>query len=342
MAKIHCLGSGLVGAFVIRHLVKSGHEVHAYDLHPMKHAGAHLHVGDVFQALNNLEEGLIVNMLPGTIGGDCTQRLITEGRNVVDLSFADPTPDLLDSLAKESGSVIIWDVGIAPGLSNMLLRKAQNELGHLDLAEIRVGGNPVSSDESWSYMAPFSPIDVIAEYTRPARVVRGGTMAVLPALAERHIIEVANKGPMEAFLSDGLRSLIHGINAENMSEYTVRWPGHIQKYIDLRDSDGLDIDALLNQWKLDPNRDEFTWMEITATSPTGSRRWTVQDHGMNHDSSMARTTGLVTVATALTLLENEVNLPPGVHAPEDLPEVFLSRTIELFQSEGVEIQAFHE
>ena len=32
---------------------------------------------------------------------------------------------------------------------------------------------------------------------------------------------------MEAFLTDGLRSVLANIPAEEMSEYTVRWPGGI-------------------------------------------------------------------------------------------------------------------
>ncbi len=82
-------------------------------------------------------------------------------------------------------------------------------------------------------MAPFSPKDVIAEYTRPARVIRDGGEVVLPALSERHFIEVPEHGQMEAFLTDGLRSLLETIPAVEMSEYTIRWPGHIQRFIEL-------------------------------------------------------------------------------------------------------------
>jgi len=34
MTILHCLGSGLVGAYVVRHLVEAGHEVHVYDIKP--------------------------------------------------------------------------------------------------------------------------------------------------------------------------------------------------------------------------------------------------------------------------------------------------------------------
>ena len=34
MAVVHCLGTGLVGAWVAKRLATLGHEVHAYDLQP--------------------------------------------------------------------------------------------------------------------------------------------------------------------------------------------------------------------------------------------------------------------------------------------------------------------
>ena len=89
----------------------------------------------------------------------------------------------------------------------MLVALAQRELGHLDEVTIKVGGNPAEPDDEWSYMAPFSPHDVIAEYTRPARIVRSGSMTVVPAMDGLHTID-ANGRTMEAFLTDGLRSLI--------------------------------------------------------------------------------------------------------------------------------------
>ena len=90
----------------------------------------------------------------------------------VDRSFSEFTTDRDDDKSNEYGARILWDTGIAPGLSNMLLSRAYDEMGPLKKGEVRVGGNPTGPTGGWNYMAPFSPIDVIAEYTRPARVIR--------------------------------------------------------------------------------------------------------------------------------------------------------------------------
>ncbi|HJM55542.1 MAG TPA: saccharopine dehydrogenase C-terminal domain-containing protein [Poseidonia sp.] len=338
MQTLHCLGSGLVGAFVVRHLVKAGHDVHVYDLKASDVDGITMHIGDITNELGQIPEGLVVNMLPGDIGGMCTENLVKLGRKVVDLSFAEETPERLHEQALASNATVVWDVGIAPGLSNMLLAEAQAKLGKFTNAEIRVGGNPSQPDEKWSYMAPFSPADVIAEYTRPARVIRNSTITTLPALDERHLIEVHGKGEMEAFLSDGLRSLLFTMSAQEMSEYTVRWPGHIQRYIDQRDTGVIDIEALLDSWAFDKDRDEFTWMEVKAENETHRHIWTVQDKGSDEDSSMARTTGLVTIATVLTMCEHENILSPGVYSPEQLPQPFLDQALSLMVKAGVSIE----
>ena len=128
------------------------------------------------------------------------------------------------------------------------------------------------------------------------------------------------------------------MKAEDMSEYTVRWPGHIQRYIDERDAGKLDLDALLDSWTLDKTRDEFTWMEVKAENDAQRFIWRIEDSGHKGDSSMARTTGLVTLATALTLCENDEILPSGVFSPEELPPAFLDRALSLMVKNGVKIE----
>ena len=248
------------------------YDVYIYDIEPKNsmfevYTNITVHIGDIFdydlEALDN--EAIFVNMLPGEVGHNLTRRLASvDGRQIVDLSFSEKTPDTIIEDTIGIGTKVIWDVGIAPGLSNMLLSEAYGKMGRLHTAEIRVGGNPAEKNGGWNYMAPFSPRDVIAEYTRPARVVRKGVMVTLPALTEKHSIEVEGRGTMEAFLTDGLRSVMSSIPAEEMSEYTVRWPGHIERFVRERESNSLDIERLIGEWRFDSETPEFTWMEVST------------------------------------------------------------------------------
>ena len=335
-----------MGSFVARKLAEGGCDVSVYDIEPRNsmfevYTNITVHVGDIFdydlEAFGN--EAIFVNMLPGEIGHKLTKRLArVDGRQIVDLSFSVKTPDTSIEDRIGIGTKVLWDVGIAPGLSNMLLSEAYGKMGRLSTAEIRVGGNPAEKKGGWNYMAPFSPWDVIAEYTRPARVVRNGMVVTLPALTERHSIEVEGRGTMEAFLTDGLRSVMSSIPAEEMSEYTVRWPGHIERFVRERESNSLDIERLIGEWRFDSETPEFTWMEVSAIDHLGNRmNWIINDSGGEDGSSMARTTGLVTVGCILAWIEDPSMLKPGIHAPESLPTKVVSSIIKMMTENGVEI-----
>ncbi len=93
---------------------------------------------------------LILNMLPGRIGGKLRERLISSGTSVVDIAFAEDIPPEWHEVARAAGTTFVHDVGIAPGLSNMLIAAASKEMGSLTKATIRVGGNPAEPDDDWS------------------------------------------------------------------------------------------------------------------------------------------------------------------------------------------------
>ena len=258
MTTIVALGCGLVGEFVVQRLVDDGHSVVAVDLHLPDSIKNNTRIksieGDAKEYIESLNgDEIIINMLPGRIGHGIRKDLVVGGHNIVDLAFTAEDPQQFDELAKQHGSTMIWDIGIAPGLSNMLLAHAQRELGFLEKATIHVGGNPTEPDDEWSYMAPFSPSDVIEEYTRPARILRDQTVVEVPALTERHQIDVDGTDGMEAFLTDGLRSVLDTINANDMAEYTVRWPQHIDRWI--AEGHSTPEEDLLDAWKFDSNRE---------------------------------------------------------------------------------------
>ena len=324
--RIHCLGGGLVGSFVTRRLVEAEVDVHLYDIEE-RDTQANFHLCNALTA-DHSHADIIVNMLPGSLGNKMTSILKDTGQRIVDLSFSESTPDLLDGVS----STILWDVGIAPGLSNMLVSSAFRKFGVLDEVSIKVGGNPQLPDEEWSYMAPFSPHDVIAEYTRPARVIQQSEQIEVPAMTDLHSID-ANGREMEAFLTDGLRSLL-AMPAKKMGEYTVRWPGHIQKY----QNSNLSPEELVDAWALDPLRSEFTWMEVVISSGDEKITWIIEDLGKNGDSSMARTTGLVTACCVIAWIDRPDMFGPGVYAPEDLPDDVIQLVIEVMRSEGVSIE----
>lgn len=293
-------------------------------------------------AIENLVESadFVINALPGEIGYQSLKRVIQAGKSGVDIAFYPEDFEELDQLAKEKGVTWLVDMGVAPGMSHLLSAYGATLLDEAQDIKIYVGGLPKDRSSFWQYKAPFSPSDVIEEYTRPARFVRDGKEVVMPALTDAEILEFPVVGQLEAFNSDGLRSLIKSLDVPNMIEKTLRYPGYIDKVMVLKESgflseemvsiNGKEIKAidftssvLFEQWKLKPEEREFTVMQIIVSGIEGGKqKKIVYDLYDAYDPdtkihSMARTTGY-TATVVLGLLKQGLFDHPGVHPPETL------------------------
>ena len=78
-------------------------------------------------------------------------------------------------------------------------------------------------------------------------------------------------------------------------------------------------------------------MEVQVQSGEITHTWTVEDRGKDGDSSMARTTGLVTFACVVAWTEYPL-FNEGIHPPEDLPSKVIQNVIQTLKDEGVSIE----
>ncbi|RAH15714.1 MAG: hypothetical protein CMB56_002560 [Methanobacteriota archaeon] len=352
MAEIVALGCGLVGEFVISELIKQGHSLTVVGLQIPKNLEDKCNTiqSDALAYVKKIKHNsLVINMLPGSVGDSVRKDLLQKGINVIDLAFTIEDPREYNSLAIKNNCSLIFDVGIAPGFSNLIVADTIEKFGKIEDCKIRVGGIPLIPDDEWSYMAPFSPTDVIEEYERPARVLIDSKKTEIPATSDLHLIDYSNStngkiGTLQAFLTDGLRSLLDLKECKNMTEYTLRWPGHIEKFLDLKTHNKLDglernntIEDLIKSWEFDKNKEEFTLLEVDIISKGIRNRWIIFDEGTKENSSMARTTGLVTLGFVDEILSGEIQ--PGVHAPENLisQQGLFTRISSKLSENGVEI-----
>jgi lysine 6-dehydrogenase len=257
------------------------------------------------------------------------------------VSFVAQDPRVCDARARHTGATIVYDCGVAPGLSHVLVGGGVRQLQRTELARIDVGGLPETPLPPFHYRAPFAPADVIEEYTRPARLVRGGRLITRPALSEPETIHVPGVGALEAFNTDGLRSLVQTIAADVMVERTLRYPGHLAAMRVLADYGFFDTapvrvrgqsvvprdlaSALLfPQWQYAPGERDLTVLrvDVAGIAPGGARRawsWQMVDRPPLDSplSSMARTTGSPAAVVARWLYEGRLTTT-GVHPPERL------------------------
>lgn len=282
---------------------------------------------------------LVICAVPGFLGFETLKSIIEAEKNVVDISFFPENSLDLFELAKQKKVTAIVDCGVAPGMGNIILGYYNEKLNITDF-ECLVGGLPKIKKWPFNYKAPFSPVDVIEEYTRPARYVENGNVVVKDALSDIEFVDFEGVGTLESFNSDGLRSLIYTMaHIPNMKEKTLRYPGHIEYVNVLKKSgffneekiniNGVDISPLefsskilFNEWKLGDKEEEITVMRITlkGTNSIGETKTIVYNlHDefcpKTNTSSMARTTGYTATAAANLFLGGLFS-EKGVFPPE--------------------------
>lgn len=358
MAHVTVLGAGLVGRAIVYDLSRT-HDVTAVDasaaalarvssFRNTRTVAADLTGSGVLaEAVSDAD--LVISAVPGHLGYRTLEAIIRAGRPVVDISFFPEDALSLDGLAREQGVAAAVDCGVAPGMSHMVAGAASREMTIASYVCL-VGGLPKARTSFAEYKAPFSPRDVIEEYTRPARYVSGGRVVTAPALSDLELVHIDPVGTLEAFNTDGLRTLIDTMKIPEMREKTLRYPGHASVIQQLKE-DGAFSQArldetcrrLFSEWALAPGEPEFTVMRITMAGRTNGTARTITYHLYDETdpatglSSMARTTGFTATAVAELLLQGQLR-EPGIWPPERVggEAGALPRVLAYLQARGVE------
>ncbi len=348
--KVIVLGAGLVGAPMAIDLAKNKEfDVTVADIDEQalrKPVGANPRIAatrvdlsdtDVLKALV-ADHDLVLSAVPGFMGFRTLQTVIATGKDVVDIAFFPENPFDLDALAKEKEVTAIVDCGVAPGVSNVLVGHVDHLLDSTDKVLIYVGGLPEVREWPYEYYAVFSPIDVIEEYKHPARYVENGHLVVREALSDPELLSFPGIGTLEAFNTDGLRTLADTIDAPNMKEKTLRYHGHIEKMAVLRatglfgeqeiDVNGtkirpIDVTAklLFPIWELKPGEADITVLQVIIEGrKDGKGLRYVYDMLDRYDAvtethSMARTTGYA-ATMAIRMLAAGLYDQKGISPPE--------------------------
>ena len=281
---------------------------------------------------------LVVGAVPGFLGYNMLKTVIEAGKNISDISFTECDLMDLDELAKKHDVTAVVDCGVAPGLSNLFVGYGASLLDEAERVEILVGGLPVVREWPYEYKIVFSAIDVLEEYTRPSRLVENGKIVIKPALSELELIELPGAGTLEAFNTDGLRSLAYTMKIPNMREKTLRFPGHVERMRMLRETGffsdqpihvngvpvrPIDFTAklLFPSWEMKEEDREFTVLRIDVEGKSGGtrrlHRYDMLDRfcETTKTTSMARTTGFPCAIMGRLIMEGKYNRK-GVVPPE--------------------------
>jgi saccharopine dehydrogenase-like NADP-dependent oxidoreductase len=265
------------------------------------------------------------------------QRVIQEGKNIVDISYFMEDPFSLDELAKDKGITAVIDCGVVPGMANIILGDHMRKM-EVTSYECYVGGVPKSKDAPLGYKSPFPVLEVLEEYAESGTMVENGKLLIRPMLEETMMIEIDQVGTLACLNSDGLRTLIQTTNIPNMFEKTLRYPGHVEAMRIFRDAglfktDPIQVEGAMVRpidmtakllspvWKYQPGEEDLTIMRLIISGiENGEQRSYTYEMVDEFDSatgalSMARTTGYTCNAVTRLVLDGTYS-QKGISPPE--------------------------
>ncbi len=360
------LGCGLVGGLIARDLVKDkDFQVTVADIDEKKldELTKETDIRGIKVDLSSSEgirkmvadQDIVIGAVPGFLGFNMLRSVIEAGKNIVDISFMVEDTLSLDGLAKSRGVTAVVDMGVAPGMSHMIVGYVDSLMDETKSATILVGGLPVIREWPYEYKIAWSPKDVIEEYIRPARLIECGKIVEKPALSDLELVDLPQIGTLEAFNTDGLRSLLYTIKIPSMKEKTLRYPGYAEKMRMLRETGffsdtpievggakvkPIDLTAklLFPKWELEEGEEELTVMRVIVQGKKEGKRlcytYDLLDYYDKNEkaTSMSRTTGFPCVIMARLVAQGEFQYP-GVCPPE-----YIGREHKVYQKVMEELE----
>jgi len=256
---------------------------------------------------------LVMGFLPGKLGYRLAGACIDAGKDLVDVSYMSENPLTLTENTIKANVTIVPDCGLAPGISNILVGHAAAELDKVRTVHIMVGGLPEKPVPPLDYVITWSPENLIDEYMRKARIVKEGKIIEVEALSGLEEVEFPEFGKLEAFYTDGLRTLPQTItDVYDMWEKTLRYPGHAEKIKLLKtlgffeeeqiDVDGVSVSPrkltvkLLEQKLRKPEVKDIVALKVEVSGVKNGRQTRYVYHLLDHYdeklgiTAMARTT----------------------------------------------------
>ncbi|HDP36336.1 MAG TPA: saccharopine dehydrogenase [Candidatus Atribacteria bacterium] len=360
------LGCGLVGGLIARDLVKDkDFQVTVADIDEKKldELTKETDIRGIKADLSSSEgirkivadQDVVIGAVPGFLGFNMLRSVIEASKNVVDISFMAKNTLSLDGLAKKKGVTAVVDMGVAPGMSHMIVGYVDSLMDETKSATILVGGLPVIREWPYEYKIAWSPKDVIEEYIRPARLIECGKIVEKPALSDLELVDLPQIGTLEAFNTDGLRSLLYTIKIPSMKEKTLRYPGYAEKMRMLRET-GFFSDTtievggakvkpidftsklLFPKWGLEEGEEELTVMRVIVQGKKDEKilRYTYDliDYYDKEEkaTSMSRATGFPCAIMARLAARGEFKCP-GVCPPE-----YIGREHKVYQKVMEELE----
>lgn len=252
----------------------------------------------------------IVTALPAKSSFNLLKEILetTTGKIIVDVSYMIEDVFLLKDLARQNGHVLISDAGLAPGLTNLFCGHRFSEDGYLETALMYVGGVEDIERKTYRVQNTWNINDLEDEYKRFAGLIKKGTLVNSYPFDIIEEIEIPGFGKMEAFISDGCRTLLKTMRPYEMREMTLRYSGHIKQIKEAIEND------MFSQLTLCHSLND----RVVFYCKLNDYSYTMIDEFSNSFTAMQRTTGFTAAIVMDCLIERAARYNSGILTMEDL------------------------
>lgn len=179
---------------------------------------------------------VVINALFYTFNEKVARLAVEAGVHCLDLGgHIGGATDVVLSLnvkAKEKAVTLIPDLGVAPGMINILAGYGASKMDEVSGIKLYVGGIPVKPEGIFGYNIVFSLEGVFDHYTDPSHVIREGKLREVSSLSEIEPIFFDEYGELEAFHTAGGTSTLPKSfpNIQTLEYKTIRYKGHAEKF----------------------------------------------------------------------------------------------------------------
>lgn len=361
LMKVVVLGAGLMGKEVARDLIKNSKVECVFlgdidvkiaqdfvdSLNTDKIEVVELHAERDDSLMEVISKGdVVVNALFYAFNERVARAAIAAGVHSVDLGghIGGVTEKILnlDEEAKAKGVTIIPDLGVAPGMVNILAGYGASKLDEVESIKLFVGGIPTEPKPPLHYTRVFSLDGVFDHYTEPSKVILKGKLQEVPSLSGVEPIYFKDFGVLEAFYTSGGISTLDKTfpNVQTLEYKTIRYKGHAEKFKLLADLGFLDAsnkvevenqevsvrpvvrEALKKKLELGSKPDAVLLRVIVAGEKAQQQvtyeyeMVVTKDMSIN-ETAMARSTANTISVVAQMIGENKIT-ERGVFAPESI------------------------
>ncbi len=322
MKKVLVVGAGRMGRAIAYGLHQLGVEVSITDIYDGAIADAVLNAGfplygvdsNVYRDYPNWDAVVSASTYTGNL--EIAKWAVDNEIPYFDLGGHVGTSKEIQDYATYHNGIVFTDLGLAPGLANILAEIGYKELKDMGdtprSISIRVGGLPNSISEGGllQHAITWSLEGLVNEYLDDCKVLENGEFTTVPGLSGIEQLDFGSMGVFEAFNTSGgiahTLERMKDLGLKDVNYKTIRYRGHrdkIKLLIELAGDNRLKLQDLIKQFSGGPAiRDVIlVFIVIDGQHNTLTKRYIISPD--NRFSAMQRATAFPVAAVVKSFLE---------------------------------------